>query len=192
MYDPYSVGENEREAYDQAGSRNLIPPKSAARTTKVVKGVLQTTTRWTELVQITDIQFKEPGFKEPDEPGDKTFSLNVHFKVMNDSEQDGLPSPNRGRGFVEFLSFNIPAFRRAAGESPKGQAWITARGFALLKSLLKSLNMDEDLGRTPRAFAEEAKGEFIGTKAFASIELFKKDETSDERQQIVKFISDTP
>jgi hypothetical protein len=77
-----------------------------------------------------------------------------------------------------------------AGEQAKGQAWVTGRGFSLLKSLLKALGMDEDLGRRPRAFAEEEKTAFIGEKVYASIELFKKDETADERQQISRFIAD--
>lgn len=189
--DPYSVGENERAAYDAAGSRNLIPPSSATHSERAQKGKKVSQTQWSELLQLSDIKFDEPGVKEPEEDGDATFLLQFSFRVADESEQEGARSPNSGRIITQFQRFNIPAWKRQVGQRMNGQAMMTQISFGWLKSLLKAMEIDEEYGLRPRALAEEYKSDLIGNKVWATIRIAQKGD-EDPQQEITRFTSETP
>lgn len=156
-FDPYALSDDEKKLYDQAGSFCLTVPSGARR-----RG---DSASWPELLSITDLAVEEPGVKEPEEAGDKTYLLKLVFKVAPDSAQDDEASPNINRALNVRLRFNLAAFRRGSG---KGQAKMTDISFGCVRSLVRALGLPDEWGMNPRQLVEY-KGDILGQKVWATV-----------------------
>lgn len=185
--DPYAFGEDTRKEYEQAGS-NLLTVPEGARPLKGGNGF-----RWSEYLQLVDLEFETPGVNEPEKQGDVTFLLHYTFEVTPESVQDEVPSPNIGKRIHLRSRYNMGAYRRARENNTgfqKGQAAMTQMSNALVKRFLDALELDTDLGMTPKLLATTYKGDLVGQKIWGLIKQAVGKGQDRAQDEIIDFISD--
>ena len=185
---PYEIPPESREAYDEAGSLLLSIPKAAKKFNKKVGGELREFSSWSEYVQISDIEWLEPGVKTPSEPNDVTFALNFHLKVCPESQQAGASTKNPGKVVYQRLCFNIPAWLR---DRKQGQGVMTDISFGNLKQLLRAFGISEDEGRSPKAFFEKYRDQLRGQKIWVEVSR-GPDANDQDRMNVERFIKSKP
>lgn len=185
---PYEFSDDARKEYDKAGSFVLERPRLVKNFTRKVDGEPQAFVEWPEYLQISDIEWVEPGLKEPAQPDDITFALNFQFKVCPESQQHGEKTKNAGAMVFNRLCFNIPALTRNA---KSGQGVMTSISAANLKAFLKAFGIDPAEGASPKAFYEKYRDSLRGQKIWANISA-GPDKNGQERNNIEKFFKATP
>jgi hypothetical protein len=181
MFDPFTLNEQEKSAYKQAGGFTLTPPESAR---PVKRGKV-----WSELLVVKDIKWIEPGVQTPDHDDDETFAIQFAFVVSPESEQDGERSPNVGRPVSAWMKFNLPAWRRDSG---KGQGKMTDISFAGLRGFLRASGQDEVHGMNPKALTDgDLKPELLGARLWGTV---TQRELEDGRtvDEVSRFIPEQP
>lgn len=184
--DPYSFGEEARAEYEAAGSRLLRVPETAG-TTKDGGRV------WAEYAQLVNVEFDEKGLQNPERPDDVTFTMRYVFEIAPESQVDGNPTQNSGLRVHARQRYNLSAWKREkarGGDFRKGQAAMTQISNGFTKSLLNALDMDTDLGLTPKKIADEREA-FIGQKVWIKIKQGpRKDNPSLKSEEVTGFIAE--
>jgi len=192
MTNPYAFGESTKKAYEEAGSFFLSIPEGALPKIKRVKvgseKIPKDHLQWNEHLVLSDLTWDEPG---PgfilSEPSDVTFALRFEWTVTPESQFLGNPSINQGRKVFENLNFNIPHAEREPRSSIGFQTNIAG---GKLKQIMKALSLDTAI-EGPKAFFDLYRDSIIGMKVWALMD-HGPDRNDVERQQVDKYIKDTP
>lgn len=192
MTNPYAFGESTKKAYEEAGSFFLSIPEGALPKIKRVKvgneKIPKDHLQWNEHLILSDLTWEEPG---PSfilaEPSDVTFALRFEWTVTPESQFLGNPSINQGRKVFENLNFNIPQAEREPRSSIGFQTNIAG---GKLKQIMKALSLGTDI-EGPKAFFDLYRDSIIGMKVWALMD-HGPDRNDVERQQVDKYIKDTP
>jgi hypothetical protein len=190
--DPYAFGEEARKAYDQAGTSLLMPPDTARTRGKDSHGE-PLWYHWNEEVTITSVEFKAPipGNFKPEKDGDVTCILTFGLTISPTSQQDGSKSPNVNRKLTANARYNFSAYKREAnggGDFSKGHAAMTQMSNALVKSLLRALEYDPELGMRPKILAETYRENLIGKRVWVAVKQGRKNEDDQKRVDVDRFV----
>ena len=193
--DPYRFGEEARAAYDVAGTSLFTVPSSARAGRARDASGNPFMHFWNEEMTIVGLDFKAPipGNFKPEQNGDVTCILTFTLEVSPTSQQDGEATKNKGRKVTANARYNFSAFKREVangGNFSRGHAAMTQMSNTLVKSLLRALEYDTELGLNPKAMAEAYRQDCIGKRVWATIKQGRKTESDSPRVDVERFVQE--